>query len=80
MKKTPLAEFSRPRTAGIIAVDLREDDQLVDVAMTDGSANVMLFTSAGKAIRFSETDVRPMGRTACGVRGVTLDRPRRSSR
>ena len=73
VKKTPLADFSRPRTAGIIAVDLREDDRLVDVALTDGSQNVLLFTSAGKAIRFHETDVRPMGRTACGVRGVTLD-------
>ena len=73
VKKTPLADFSRPRSAGIIAVDLREDDRLVDVALTDGSQNILLCTSAGKAIRFLETDVRAMGRTACGVRGVTLD-------
>jgi len=73
VKKTPLADFSRPRSAGIIAVDLREDDRLVDVALTDGSQNILLCTSAGKAIRFLETDVRAMGRTACGVRGVSLD-------
>ncbi len=72
VKKTRLVDFSRPRTSGIIAVDLREDDQLVGVAITDGSQDVMLFTSAGKAIRFNEEDVRMMGRTACGVRGVKL--------
>jgi DNA gyrase subunit A len=72
VKKTPLVDFSRPRSNGIIAVDLREGDQLVDVALTDGSRDVMLLTSAGKAIRFSEENVRPMGRTACGVRGVRL--------
>ncbi len=72
VKKTRLTNFSRPRSNGIIAVDLREDDQLVGVAITDGTQDVMLFTSAGKAIRFNETDVRPMGRTACGVRGVRL--------
>ncbi|OQX48032.1 MAG: DNA gyrase subunit A, partial [Candidatus Sedimenticola endophacoides] len=58
--------------SGIIAVDLREDDTLVGVALTDGSQDVMLFTSAGKAVRFEESKVRPMGRTACGVRGVRL--------
>ncbi|MFN2348153.1 MAG: DNA gyrase subunit A [Thioalkalivibrio sp.] len=72
VKKTPLVDFSRPRSNGIIAVDLREDDHLVDVAVTDGSRDVMMLTSAGKAIRFSEEHVRPMGRTACGVRGVRL--------
>ncbi len=72
VKKTPLADFSRPRTSGIIAVDLREDDQLVDVALTDGQRDVMLLSSAGKAIRFNEKEVRPMGRTACGVRGTKL--------
>ncbi|OQX48571.1 MAG: hypothetical protein B0D87_05000 [Candidatus Sedimenticola endophacoides] len=72
MKKTRLADFSRPRASGIIAVDLREDDTLVGVALTDGSQDVMLFTSAGKAVRFEESKVRPMGRTACGVRGVRL--------
>ena len=72
IKKTPLSGFSRPRTNGIIAVDLRDGDQLVNVAITDGERDVMLFTDAGKAIRFKETDVRPMGRTACGVRGIKL--------
>ncbi|WP_428607152.1 DNA gyrase subunit A [Sedimenticola sp.] len=72
VKKTPLVNFSRKRASGIIAVDLRDDDQLVGVAVTDGQQDVMLFTSASKAIRFNESQVRPMGRTACGVRGVKL--------
>ncbi|MEJ2629687.1 MAG: DNA gyrase subunit A [Acidihalobacter sp.] len=72
VKKTPLMDFSRPRSTGIIAVDLRDDDRLIGVAVTDGQQDIMLFTSAGKAIRFSEADVRAMGRTACGVRGVRL--------
>jgi DNA gyrase subunit A len=72
VKKTPLINFSRQRASGIIAVDLRDDDQLVGVAVTDGDQDVMLFTSASKAIRFNESQVRPMGRTACGVRGVKL--------
>ncbi len=72
VKKTSLIDFSRPRASGIIAVDLRDDDQLVGVAITDGTKDVMLFTSAGKAIRFAEDAVRPMGRTACGVRGIKL--------
>jgi DNA gyrase subunit A len=73
VKKTPLADFSRPRASGIIAVDLRDGDRLVDVALTDGTSDVMLVTSSGKAIRFAEAEVRAMGRTACGVRGVRLD-------
>lgn len=72
VKKTPLTDFSRPRTSGIIAVDLRDDDTLVGVNVTDGEQDIMLFTSAGKAIRFSEASVRAMGRTACGVRGIKL--------
>ncbi len=72
VKKTPLADFSRPRSNGIIAVDLRDDDYLVNVEITDGNRDVMLFSNAGKAIRFKEADVRPMGRTACGVRGIRL--------
>jgi DNA gyrase subunit A len=72
VKKTRLTDFSRPRASGIIAVDLREEDKLVGVAITDGSQDVILFTSAGKAMRFNESAVRPMGRTACGVRGVRL--------
>ena len=72
VKKTPLSHFSRPRSSGIIALDLRDEDKLVDVALTDSSRDVMLFTSAGKAIRFVETNVRAMGRTAAGVRGVKM--------
>ncbi len=72
VKKTPLTDFSRPRLSGIIAIELREGDQLVGVELTAGDQDVLLFTSAGKAIRFSEHDVRPMGRTAAGVRGVKL--------
>ncbi|MEJ2516108.1 MAG: DNA gyrase subunit A [Gammaproteobacteria bacterium] len=72
VKKTPLVAFSRPRRDGIIAVGLRDDDYLVDVAITDGRQEILLFGSNGKAIRFRETDVRPMGRTAGGVRGLKL--------
>jgi DNA gyrase subunit A len=72
VKKTPLVDFSRPRASGIIALDLRDDDQLIGVDITDGQQPIMLFTSAGKAIRFAENAVRPMGRTACGVRGIKL--------
>ncbi len=73
VKKTPLEQFSRPRTSGLIAVDLRDGDKLIGVALTDGKRDIMLFSSAGKAVRFNEADVRPMGRTACGVRGIRLD-------
>ena len=72
VKKTPLTDFSRPRSNGIIALELRDDDCLIGVDITDGSKDVMLMTSAGKAIRFNEETVRPMGRTARGVRGVKL--------
>ncbi len=72
VKKTPLSEFSRPRPSGIIAVGLEEGDYLVDVALTDGNFDVMLFSSEGKAVRFAEADVRPMGRQATGVRGMRL--------
>ncbi|MCW8955371.1 MAG: DNA gyrase subunit A, partial [Gammaproteobacteria bacterium] len=72
VKKTALTNFSRRRSAGIIAVDLRGDDTLVDVAITDGHKDIMLLSSSGKATRFSETDVRVMGRTAAGVRGIKL--------
>ncbi|MBW9263389.1 MAG: DNA gyrase subunit A [Candidatus Thiodiazotropha sp. (ex. Lucinisca nassula)] len=73
VKKTSLEAFSRPRANGIIAVDLRDGDKLVGVSVTDGEQDVMLFSSSGKAVRFSEANVRPMGRTACGVRGIRLD-------
>jgi DNA gyrase subunit A len=72
VKKTPLAAFSRPRPSGIIAVDLRGDDQLVGVSLTDGNREIMLVTSGGKSIRFHEDEVRPMGREAAGVIGVRL--------
>jgi len=71
VKKTPLSQFSRPRTNGIIAIDLR-DDKLVDVAITGGNAEILLVASSGKSIRFKESDVRPMGRGAAGVRGIKL--------
>ena len=77
VKKTPLTDFSRPRTAGIIAVDLDPGDSLVGVALTDGSRDVMLVSSAGKAIRFSEQEVRAMGRNAHGVRGIRLGEAQR---
>jgi DNA gyrase subunit A len=72
VKKTRLSDFSNPRKAGIIAVDLNENDFLVGAAITDGQYDVMLFSDAGKAVRFDENDVRPMGRTARGVRGMNL--------
>ena len=72
VKKTPLSQFSRPRASGIIAIDLRNGDRLVDAAITDGDAEILLVASSGKAIRFSESDVRPMGRGAAGVRGIKL--------
>ncbi len=72
VKKTPLASFSRPRPSGIIALDLREGDQLVGVDFTDGEREIMLFCSGGKVIRFAEQDVRPMGRTARGVKGIEV--------
>jgi DNA gyrase subunit A len=73
VKKTALTEFSNPRKAGIIAVDLDPGDYLIGAAITDGQHDVMLFSDAGKAVRFDENDVRPMGRTARGVRGMHLD-------
>jgi DNA gyrase subunit A len=72
VKKTSLAEFSRPRPSGIIAVGLDEGDYLVGAALTDGKYDVMLLSSDGKAVRFVEDDVRPMGRQATGVRGMKL--------
>jgi DNA gyrase subunit A len=74
VKKTALADFSRPRPSGIIAVDLADGDRLIGVALTDGKHDVMLFSSGGKAVRFDENDVRPMGRNAHGVKGMSLDK------
>ena len=73
VKKTTLDEFSNPRKAGIIAVDLDPGDYLIGAALTDGRHDVMLFSDGGKAVRFDEDDVRPMGRQARGVRGMMLD-------
>ena len=72
VKKTPIDQFSRPRSVGLIAIDLEEDNHLVRAVYTDGTRDVMLLTSSGKAVRFKESDVRAMGRTARGVRGAKL--------
>jgi DNA gyrase subunit A len=72
VKRTPLSSFSRPRANGIIALDLRDEDSLIGVQLTDGSYDLMLFTSAGKGIRIAEGNVRAMGRTAAGVRGIRI--------
>ncbi|MDH4260615.1 MAG: DNA gyrase subunit A, partial [Gammaproteobacteria bacterium] len=77
VKKTPLSAFSRPRANGIIAVSLDESDCLVGVALTDGECEILLATTDGKAIRFAESEVRPMGREAAGVRGVRLGQDQR---
>jgi len=72
VKKTPLLDYSRPRANGIRAIELREGDKLIDVQLTDGQQDIMLFTTEGKAIRFNEAHVRSMGRVATGVRGIKL--------
>jgi DNA gyrase subunit A len=72
VKKTPLSDYSRPRANGIWAIDLPDDDELVDVSLTDGQQDIMLFASSGKCIRFAESDVRSMGRVARGVIGIRL--------
>ena len=78
VKKTPLEEFSRPLARGLIAIALREDERLIGVVVTDGRQDLMLFTSAGKAVRFNESEVRAMGRGAHGVRGVALEGAQRA--
>src|SRR5690625_331038 len=77
VKKTPLVDFSRPRSNGIIAVDLRDDDVLVNVGITDGSRDIMLLSDGGRAMRFHEQEVRSMGRAAAGVRGIRLQEGQR---
>jgi len=72
VKKTPLSDYSRPRANGIWAIDLPEDDELVNVSLTDGKQDIMLFSSSGKCIRFAESDVRSMGRVARGVIGIRV--------
>jgi DNA gyrase subunit A len=73
VKKTSLDEFSNPRKGGIIAVNLDEGDYLIGAALTDGQHDVMLFSDGGKAVRFDENDVRPLGRSARGVRGMMIE-------
>src|SRR6185295_18283345 len=73
VKKTPLSAFSNPRRGGIVAIGVDAEDALIDAVVTDGTQDIILSKRNGKAIRFKETDVRPMGRTAFGVRGVTLE-------
>ncbi len=77
VKKTPLVDFSRPRSTGIIAIDLVEDDYLVGVALTDGERDILLFSSGGKVIRFKEGNVRAMGRVSRGVRGIRMPKGQR---
>ncbi|GAB2197045.1 DNA gyrase subunit A [Sessilibacter sp. MAH4] len=72
VKKTPLSQFSRPRNSGLIALVLDEGDRLVETAITNGECDVLLLSSAGKAARFKESDVRPMGRSSRGVRGIRM--------
>ncbi|MCC5886651.1 MAG: DNA gyrase subunit A, partial [Gammaproteobacteria bacterium] len=72
VKKTPIDQFSRPRSVGLIAIDLEEGNHLVRAAFTDGHQDVMLFAGSGRGVRFKESDVRAMGRTARGVRGIRL--------
>ncbi|HMH18727.1 MAG TPA: DNA gyrase subunit A [Burkholderiales bacterium] len=77
VKKTPLSQFANPREKGIIAVELDDGDHLIGAAITEGKHDVMLFSDAGKAVRFEEDDVRPMGRQARGVRGMKVPEGRR---
>jgi DNA gyrase subunit A len=77
IKKTPLPEYSRPRNGGIIALNLVEGDELIGVDITDGNGDIMLFSDAGKVVRFAEEQVRSMGRTATGVRGIRLEEDQR---
>src|SRR5690625_7924661 len=73
VKKTSLEQYSRPRANGIIAITVREGDELLEAKLTTGDSHVMLGVRSGKAIRFEESKTRPMGRTASGVRGIRLD-------
>jgi DNA gyrase subunit A len=72
VKKTSLTEYSKPRKGGIIAINIRENDEVVDVKLTDGTKNMILASDTGSAVRFRETDSRPMGRNSTGVRGISL--------
>ncbi|MBR6648151.1 MAG: DNA gyrase subunit A, partial [Bacteroidaceae bacterium] len=72
IKKTSLEQYSRPRTNGIIAISIREDDRVISVALTDGNSDIILANRSGKAVRFNENTVRAMGRTATGVKGMDI--------
>lgn len=73
IKKTSLEAYSRPRANGINAITIKDDDELLEAKLTDGNSQIMIAAKGGKAIRFDEEAVRPMGRTASGVRGIRLD-------
>ena len=74
IKKTKLSDFSRPRSSGLIAINLKDGDNLIEVSITNGEKQIMLFSSAGKAIRFNESDVNCVGRSAAGVKGITIEK------
>ena len=78
VKKTSLIEFSRPRPSGIRAIELVDGNKLIGVALTDGKHDIMLFSDAGKVVRFPESHVRSMGRTAKGVRGIRLNKSQKA--
>ena len=73
IKKTRLEAYSRPRQNGVNAITIREDDRVIEVLMTDGDSEILIANRNGRAIRFHESDVREMGRTATGVRGMRID-------
>ena len=73
IKKTSLEAYSRPRANGITAITVHEGDRLLEVALTNGKNHIVIAKSSGKAVHFNESDVRPMGRTAAGVRGISLE-------
>src|SRR5690606_18075939 len=72
VKKTPLEQYSRPRVNGVAAITIREDDELLEAKLTNGESQVLVAVKSGKLVRFEESKTRPMGRTASGVRGITL--------
>ncbi|VFP83605.1 DNA gyrase subunit A [Buchnera aphidicola] len=72
IKKTPLSQFKKPRNAGIIAINLRKNDELIGAALTNGNNNILMFTSKGKVVQFCENEIRNMGRTASGIKGIKI--------
>ena len=73
VKKTTLEAYSRPRTNGVNAINIREDDELLEAILTNGRCNIMIAANGGRCVRFDETEARPLGRTSTGVRGINLD-------